>query len=102
MDNLRHLMTAYFHQDWWDEYGGSWRSAVADFAARAPERLPALEVEIAGLLDRHLTDAEVSLLLDEMGNFRHPGDEPDAHICWLRDIRALLDDIAHDTKSRTS
>lgn len=102
MENLRQLMAAYFHQDWWDEYDGAWRLAVADFARRAPERVPALEREIASLLDERPTDAQVSQLLDEMGNYRHPGDEPDAHIAWLVDIRSLLDEIDHQTNSRTS
>lgn len=36
-------------------------------------------------------------LLDEMGSYRDPGVGPDAHIAWLMDIRALLDEINHQT-----
>ena len=55
-------MAAYFHQDWWEEYDGSWKAAAEDFARR----------------------------LDAMGNYRSPGDSPTAHVDWLNDILLLL------------
>ena len=90
MDDLRHLMAAYFHQDWWDEYDGSWESGVHDFARRSPQRVPGLLHDIDTLLDEQLTDDELGRRLDDLGNYRHPGDSPSAHIVWLQCIRQLL------------
>lgn len=90
MDNLKHLMAAYFHQDWSAEYDGSWPAAVEDFARRAPARVPELTHEISALLERQPAEREVADLLDAMGNYRSPGAGPTAHIDWLHDIRALL------------
>lgn len=87
---LKHLMSAYFHQDWCDEHEGSWRIAVEDFARRSPERVPALSREIDSVLHGQPTDKQVARLLDELGNFRNPGDEPRAHLGWLEDIRSML------------
>jgi hypothetical protein len=87
---LKHLMSAYFHQDWFDEYEGSWRMAVEDFARRSPERVPALSREIDSVLHGRPTDRQVARLLDELGNFRDPGDEPQAHLGWLESIRSML------------
>lgn len=87
---LKHLMAAYFHQDWCDEYEGSWRMAVEDFARRSPERVPALSGEIDSVLHGQPTDVHVARLLDELGNHRDPGDEPQAHLGWLEDIRYML------------
>ena len=64
MDNLEHLMSAYFHQDWWEEYDGSWHAAVQDFARRSPERVPGLKTEISSLLRRGIEDDEAAGLLN--------------------------------------
>lgn len=91
MKNLRQLMAAYFHQDWWDEYGGVWESAVDDFARREPRRVGGAAQEIADLLDSNVESDEVlGRTLDALGNFRDPGDAPDAHIVWLREVRERL------------
>ncbi len=90
MENLRQLMAAYFHQDWWDEYDGSWEGAVDDFARREPHRVaPAID-EITLLLGAGDSDATVGERLDAMGNYRHPGEEPNAHATWLKQIRERL------------
>ena len=90
MENLRQLMAAYFHQDWWDEYDGSWEGAVDDFARREPHRVPATIEEITVLLDADDSDTAVGETLDALGNYRHAGEEPDAHSTWLRQIRERL------------
>ncbi len=79
-------MAAYFHQDWWDEYGGSWRAAVADYVHRAPERVRGLVEEISTLLAGDPTDEEVAAALEEMGNYRSTGSSPTANADWLREI----------------
>jgi hypothetical protein len=87
MENLRHLMSAYFHQDWWDEYAGSWTAAVDDYMRRSPGRAQGLLDEISLLLASERDDATVARILDELGNYRSPGDSPTAHLDWLEQIR---------------
>lgn len=86
MDNLRQLMAAYFHQDWYDEYRGSWQSAVDDFARREPDRVGAAREEISQLLAKHPDERALHTALRELGNYCWPGDEPHAYARWLRDI----------------
>ena len=90
MDNLRQLMAAYFHQDWWDEYGGAWESAVDDFVRREPDRVAAARIELTALLDDSESDHPLGDALDALGNFRDPGDAPDAHWTWLVELRDRL------------
>lgn len=90
MDNLRHLMTAYFHQDWWDEYGGSWSAGVSDFARRSPDRVPGLITEITALLESDPSEADAAGLLKELGNYRAPTTSPTAHLDWLHSILDML------------
>lgn len=90
MENLRQLMAAYFHQDWWDEYGGAWESAVDDFARREPHRVAAATQEIAELLKKAESDEAVGRTLDALGNCRDPGAAPDANTAWLLGIRDRL------------
>jgi hypothetical protein len=86
MNDLRHLMAAYFHQDWWDEYHGSWRAALTDYVQRAPERVPGLVADISTLLAGDPKDGDVATTLEEMGNYRSPGSSPTAHLDWLKEI----------------
>ena len=90
MENLRHLMAAYFHQDWWEEYDGSWVGAVDDYARRAPERVPCLLTEIDALLAAVPDEPTLGRTLTELGNYRSVGESPTAYRDWLRDIRAHL------------
>jgi hypothetical protein len=90
MDDLRQLMAAYFHQDWWEEYGGAWESAVDDFARREPHRIAGAADEITTLLTSADSDEAVGRALDDLGNFRDPGPAPDAHAAWLREVRDRL------------
>ena len=72
MENLRQLMAAYFHQDWQEEYGDVWESAVDDFARREPHRIAGATDEIATLLTAADSDEAVGRALDALGNFRVP------------------------------
>lgn len=91
MENLRQLMAAYFHQDWYDEYGGSWEAAVDDFARRAPSRVEGATSEIATLLRTAPTDVDLARALDELGNFYWAGDDPGSYVAWLNDVKARLE-----------
>src|SRR5687768_15201547 len=94
MENLRQLMAAYFHQDWWDEYDGSWESAVDDFVRREPSRVAATRDEVVSLLTSDASDQALGGTLDDLGNFRDPGDAPDAHRRWLVALRDRLTESA--------
>ena len=90
MENLRQLMAAYFHQDWWDEYGGSWERAVDDFARREPHRVSGARDDIRQLLDESGSDDAIGSVLDDLGNFRNPGAAKDANRAWLTEINQRL------------
>lgn len=90
MENLRQLMAAYFHQDWWDEYQGRWESAVDDFVRREPHRVAGTTDEIEDLLKTAESDQRLGQVLDDLGNFRDAGDAPDAHRSWLIELTARL------------
>lgn len=87
---LRQLMSAYFHQDWTVEYDGAWESAVDDFAQREPDRVAGAIAHIDDLLGAGRTDDEVAQALDDLGSYRHAGDEPGAYASWLRAVAARL------------
>ena len=99
MENLRHLMAAYFHQDWWSEYDGSWESAVDDFVRREPRRVAGAAGEIASLLDDAASDQSLGEALDALGNFRDPGSAPDAHRSWLVELRDRLRDSGGESQA---
>lgn len=98
MENLKHLMAAYFHQDWWEEYGGSWTAALEDFVHRAPDRVPNTIKEISQVLETRPSDGDVARLLDEMGSYRDPGPESTAHVDWLTEIREMLSDSQNSAR----
>lgn len=93
MHDLQHLMAAYFHQDWWEEYDGSWLAALADYVDGAPERVSGLVADISMLLSADPTEEEVPTALEKMGNYRSAGSPPTAHIDWLRDILSEVHDV---------
>ena len=90
MDNLRQLMAAYFHQDWSDEYGGSWQAAVEDFARREPSRVEGAATEVATLLRTTHNDVELVEALDALGSFYWAGDDPAMYRAWLEEILAQM------------
>jgi hypothetical protein len=59
MDDLAHLLGAYFYEDW-DEYEyQSWQEAVDDFARRSPRRVSGAIAALQDLLEAGLTDAQL-------------------------------------------
>lgn len=90
MENLRQLMAAYFHQDWYDEYHGSWQSAVDDFVRREPARAGSVCDEIAQLIGEAPDEAALRSSLASLGNYYWPGDGPRSYRDWLL---AILDRI---------
>ncbi|UFN46402.1 contact-dependent growth inhibition system immunity protein [Nocardioides okcheonensis] len=90
MTELRHLMAAYFHQDWMDEYDDSWERAVDDFLDRSPDRAAAAAGQIDALLAEGLDPGSLGRRLNDLGNYRHAGDEPDAYATWLRSVAIRL------------
>ncbi|WP_107771067.1 contact-dependent growth inhibition system immunity protein [Nocardioides sediminis] len=94
---LSQLLGAYFHQDWHDEYGGSWEAAVDDFARREPSRVRGVTAEIATLMRTTHSAAELKKALDGLGNFYWAGDDSESYSEWLRNIKARLE---RETQSR--
>lgn len=86
MDNLKHLISAYFYE-LWDQYEYStWEDAVDDFAKRSPERAADTPAEIEELLTT-ATDEELEARLTEFG-FDH---EPEEGVrSWLGAVRERI------------
>ena len=81
MENLEHLIGAYFHQDW-NLVHGTREEAVADFVRRAPQRAATVPDEIDALLES--TDDELSERLASMGFDDAPADGDRAFLVELR------------------
>ncbi|PKH37532.1 hypothetical protein SAMN05192575_101522 [Nocardioides alpinus] len=92
MEDLRQLMAAYFHQDWWAEYDGLWESAVDDFARREPDRVAGASDQIHALLDEDEADEALGQTLDDLGNFYDAGHAPGANRAWLQQVGEQLAD----------
>jgi hypothetical protein len=88
---LSQLLSAYFHQDWHDEYRGSWEVAVDDFARREPSRVHGATAEIENLMRTAHDAAELKEALDALGNFYWAGDGSDSYSEWLRAIKIRLE-----------
>lgn len=86
MNDLEHLMAAYFHQDWDDEYG-TWTEAVDDFLARSPERAATIPAAISELLGAFPQDGDLDRRLGEIGCAHDPAEGDRA---WLLAVRAHI------------
>ncbi|HET9900534.1 MAG TPA: contact-dependent growth inhibition system immunity protein [Actinomycetes bacterium] len=82
---LRQLSGAYFHQDWFEEYGGE-AAAVAAFVEESPTVAPLLPAEVEELISSVRGDEQaVGAALDKMGcEFQVQDDE--TYTGWLRDV----------------
>lgn len=82
---LRQLSGAYFHQDWFEEYGGE-AAAVAAFVEESPTVAPLLPAEVEELISSVRGDEQaVGAVLDNMGcEFQVQDDE--TYTGWLRDV----------------
>jgi hypothetical protein len=84
MENLEHLIGAYFHQDWNHVYT-SRHEAVADFVRRSPDRAATGPQEIDELLASTGNDEELGRRLTVMGFDDAPADCDRAFLIDLRD-----------------
>jgi hypothetical protein len=67
LDDLMHLLSAYFYEAW-DEYEyDSWQAAVDDFARRSPDRVAGAAAAVRALLDEPLTDEQLDTRLRALG-----------------------------------
>lgn len=84
MDNLKHLVAAYFYEAW-DEYEyTSWEQAVDDFVRRSPERARLVPGEIDQLVASVVDDQELDRTLVGFGFSSTP---PDGDRTWLGAVR---------------
>jgi hypothetical protein len=84
MENLEHLIGAYFHQDWNHVYA-SRHEAVADFVRRSPDRAATVPQEIDELLASTGDDEELVNRLTAVGFDDAPADGDRAFLVDLRD-----------------
>jgi hypothetical protein len=84
MENLEHMIGAYFHQDWNHVYA-SRHEAVADFVRRSPDRAASVPQEIDVLLASTGDDTELASRLSAMGFDDAPPDCDRAFLTELRD-----------------
>lgn len=91
---LGQLVDAYLHEDFADCYGSA-RGAVESFARAEPEYALQLHDEIAYLLSRAQSEAEVENALLDLGICYLPtGDGWPDHRTWLLAVAAQVDAIA--------
>ena len=82
---LEHLAGAYFHQDWYDEFGDEWK-AVDAFIAGSPSHVGALPTEIEALLSETQSDQAIEAYLDSLGCEYTPTPEQGGYRGWLSEI----------------
>jgi hypothetical protein len=86
MENLEHLIGAYFHQDWNHVYATR-HEAVADFVRRSPDRAAKARLEIDELLSSTGNAEELAAHMSAMGFDDAP---PDGGRAFLIDIRSYI------------
>ena len=92
MDNLKHLIIAYFYELWDQHEYASWQEAVDDFVRRSPERARSVPDEIDDLLAAFLDNQELSTQLAQWGFDADPADDDRA---WLSRVGSRIrDDLA--------
>lgn len=84
MDNLKHLISAYFYQLWDECEYSSWQDAVDDFVRRSPDRARDVPEEIAALLAVDRGDEELAEQLEQWG---FDAQTPDGERAWLSGVR---------------
>jgi hypothetical protein len=86
MENLEHLIGAYFNQDWNHVYATRYE-AVADFVRRSPDRAARVSLEIDELLSSTGSGEELAAHLSAMGFDDAP---PEGDRAFLIDIRTYI------------
>jgi hypothetical protein len=92
MDNLKHLISAYFYQLWDECEYSSWQDAVDDFVRRSPERAQSVPQEIADFLAEDRSDEELAERLDQWG---FDADTPNGEREWLLRVRDRITSDDH-------
>lgn len=87
MDNLKHLISAYFYELWDRHEYPSWEAAIDDFVRRSPARARSVPDEIEGLLAEALSDEELSARLAEWGFDAEPSEGERA---WLSHVGSRI------------
>jgi hypothetical protein len=90
MDNIKHLISAYFYELWDQHEYSSWQDAVDDFVRRSPDRAESVPQEIAALLAENQNDEELADQLDRWG---FDAQTSDGEREWLLRVR---DRVASD------
>lgn len=92
---LKRLMSAYFHQDFHDAYGGVWE-AIDAFISELPEEAARTPDEIKWVLGHFETETAVEKYLDELGCDYYVRQEDGGYRGWLDAIARRVDAaIAH-------
>jgi hypothetical protein len=87
MDNLKHLISAYFYELWDQHEYASWQAAVDDFVHRSPERALKVPEEVDGLLAEDLSDEELTARLAGWGFDAKPSEGERA---WLSHVKERI------------
>lgn len=93
MDNLKHLISAYFYELWDQHEYSTWEDAVDDFVRRSPGLAAATPAEIDELL-ASVSDDALASRLDEFGFDHSPREGVRKWLTAVRDRIAehLLDE----------
>lgn len=91
---LKHLMGAYFHQDF-EEVDGGAQQALSAFLADGPDKAAALLREIADVLHRFPAEADVDTFLTGLGCAYWAPPEEGGYRGWLTDIAAYVAAQSH-------
>jgi hypothetical protein len=95
MDNLKHLISAYFYELWDEHEYSSWQDAVDDCVRRSPDLARHIPGEIAALLAEDRSDKELGEQLDRWGFDAHT---PNGEREWLLGVRdRITSDLASES-----
>ena len=95
MDNLKHLISAYFYELWDRHEYSSWQDAVDDFVRRSLDQARDVPEEIAALLAGDRSDEELAELLEQWG---FDAQTPDGERSWLSGVRdRITSDLAAES-----
>ena len=84
MDNLKHLIGAYFYEAWNEYEYRSWEEAVDDFVRRSPGMAGLVPGEIDTLLAEGRDDPELD---DHLVGFGFSYSPPEGDRAWLVEVR---------------
>ena len=87
MDDLKHLLSAYFYELWDEHEYDSWEHAVDDFVRRSPERAARVPIQIDDLLAASRSDDILSRAMVALGCCYAPAE---GDRLWLLAVRDRL------------